>query len=324
MFEENVMTSMDGEGQLTFAGLRRLLAQLSKRIATQVEDYLSGIEQAMGAAIEKARQEGYKHGLEEAGARAEREIALIKHNAEDRVKAAEDLAHRDGFTGLYNKEYFLGEGGILPNYVYNEARDRRDRDSEERRSELAALWVVDLDKLKLVNDSIGHLSGDEMIKLIATLLKQHIRQDTSVSGRIRDIEAAEYNVGSGDTSKTGGDEFAVLQTRLSLYTDAYLVADRVKQLYRTHPWRDLDERLEILGPDVSIGVIVLKLSSIWGHQDKALDIARLWYLAADEAMYEAKRDQLDHIVIKGLEYDGEKLRPFTLEGGISQRMMLER
>ncbi|HYE22316.1 MAG TPA: diguanylate cyclase, partial [Verrucomicrobiae bacterium] len=265
------MTSKVRQRQYTFAGLRRLLINKfggGRTIDSEVDTYLNQLQQNDETMIELARSEGFQRG-------AEQTRALMENYVEEGKRAAEEIARRDPFTGLYSKQHFLRE--MLPGFIYEAARDRRD--VEERRSDLAALWVIDLDKLKPVNDTLGHLVGDAMILHLSTLLKQHIRQETAVSGRISQddsmdnpefaAEVEEEERGLGDTGKVGGDEFAVLQTNIKRYFEAHFVADRVKQQYRRHDWRQYDERLPDFHPEVSIGVVILRLVTVRGFQGRA-------------------------------------------------------
>lgn len=89
------------------------------------------------------------------------------------------LAHYDGLTDLANRVFFLSE---------LEAAMERCR----RHGERFAVHLLDLDRFKEVNDSLGHVVGDALLKEVARRLKTSVH-DTNVVGRL------------------GGDEFAVLQ-----------------------------------------------------------------------------------------------------------------
>lgn len=89
------------------------------------------------------------------------------------------LAEHDPLTGLYNRRYFMEE--------LHRVTERAKRGSGSP----AALLVVDLDHFKLVNDTLGHQAGDQLLVEIARKLKER--------GREGDLMA-----------RLGGDEFAVL------------------------------------------------------------------------------------------------------------------
>jgi diguanylate cyclase (GGDEF)-like protein/PAS domain S-box-containing protein len=119
----------------------------------------------------------------------------------ERATAQEQLrsaAFLDPLTGLCNRAVFV------------EGLGRRLEELKERRggSRFAALYL-DLDRLKVVNDSLGHLVGDELL--------------TAVSRRL------ESCLGQGDTlARLGGDEFAILLNEVGDATQANAVAFRIQ------------------------------------------------------------------------------------------------
>jgi diguanylate cyclase (GGDEF)-like protein/PAS domain S-box-containing protein len=86
--------------------------------------------------------------------------------------------------------------------------------SRVKRGELAALHYIDLDHFKAVNDSLGHLVGDELLKQVADRLR----------GCVRDTDTV---------ARLGGDEFAVIQCTLAEAPDAALLAQRLRDAVRT-------------------------------------------------------------------------------------------
>ena len=80
-----------------------------------------------------------------------------------------DLARFDGLTGLPNRQNFieLVENNLL--------RARRNRSR-------LALFFVDLDRFKPVNDSFGHAAGDELLKAVAARLRRALRENRISSG----------------------------------------------------------------------------------------------------------------------------------------------
>ena len=87
-------------------------------------------------------------------------------------------ANFDMLTGLYNREHFVLELNEFLNFV-------------EREHKKLAVVFIDLDRFKEINDSLGHQSGDEVLRIIAKRLKTSVRQSDIVS-------------------RFGGDEFAIL------------------------------------------------------------------------------------------------------------------
>ena len=122
----------------------------------------------------------------------------IINDITDRKHLEDRLAYQafhDGLTGLANRALFMDRLG--------HALERTERDGER-----VAVVFVDLDNFKVVNDSLGHETGDELL--------------VEVAGRIAS------SLGPGDTAaRLGGDEFAVLLENLPGAGEAGTVADRI-------------------------------------------------------------------------------------------------
>jgi diguanylate cyclase (GGDEF)-like protein/PAS domain S-box-containing protein len=158
-----------------------------------------------------------------------------------------DVTDRRGFdalTLLPNRALFLDRLEL--------ALSRASRSPDAR----FAVLFVDLDHFKEVNDSLGHLAGDELLLAAARRLEQSVRP--------------------GDTvARLGGDEFAVLLERIADPADAPRVSERILAAL---------SRPLVLGgtevtPSASIGIALGRGS------DKAVDVLT----GADAALYRAKR-----------------------------------
>ena len=118
----------------------------------------------------------------------------------DRQLAQEKLrrqAHRDELTGLPNRALFLER---LRKAI---ARSRREP------SFIFAVLFLDLDRFKIVNDSLGHLVGDEMLQVVAQRLTSSLR--------------------AGDTvARLGGDEFTLLMECIEGAHEPALLAERIQ------------------------------------------------------------------------------------------------
>ncbi|MEU5655676.1 bifunctional diguanylate cyclase/phosphodiesterase [Streptomyces sp. NPDC047737] len=161
-----------------------------------------------------------------------------------RARAEEQL--RDPLTGLPNRQWLLERTWT----ALEEAASTGSR---------SALVLIDLDRFRAVNDTLGHLAGDRLLLQIAERLRLALP---------RGAEAA----------RLGGDEFAVLLPTADSTTSAqriarHLVAELSSPL-------DLDGLTLVL--EASAGVAV--------HPDHALDAEGL-LRRADVAMYQAKRDR---------------------------------
>ena len=131
----------------------------------------------------------------------------------------ENLAQNDSLTGLYNLRMF------------NEVWQREHLASERDRG-VYALLLIDMDKLKDINDAFGHEAGNSAITLVAQCL-------------LRSIRTTDY------AARFGGDEFAVLLPGASPEI-AEAVIKRVRHnVYKT----TLDLRSRMIRCSVSIGVV---------------------------------------------------------------------
>ncbi|MFG3247273.1 putative bifunctional diguanylate cyclase/phosphodiesterase [Streptomyces sp. NPDC048187] len=161
-----------------------------------------------------------------------------------RARAEEQL--RDPLTGLPNRQWLL-------------ERTWSALDDAERIGARAALMLIDLDRFRSVNDTLGHLAGDRLLLQTADRLRQALP---------RGAEAA----------RLGGDEFAVLLPVADSTTSATRIARGLVSALSSP--MDLDGLTLVL--EASAGVAVFP--------DHALDAEGL-LRRADVAMYQAKRDR---------------------------------
>ena len=164
-----------------------------------------------------------------------------RHLAEQRL--LHDAIH-DALTGLPNRTLFMDrlEQAIL--------HSKRHLDHH------FALLFVDLDRFKLVNDSLGHLVGDELLIAIAERVRNTIRPADTVA-------------------RLGGDEFTVLLEKIVSTDDAVIAADRIQQVLAS-PFNLRGREIYIT---VSIGIAVSAPHYV--NPDEMLR-------DADIAMYRAK------------------------------------
>ena len=152
----------------------------------------------------------------------------------------------------------------LPNRVLLTERIARCLAMQRRDSSfLYAVLFIDLDRFKVINDSLGHVVGDALLVALAERFSANIRCTDTVA-------SAEASV-----ARLGGDEFVVLLEGLSKDTDALRVADRLLAAV-VEP---IDAAGHALYASLSIGVAI-------GHPgyEKVEDIIR----DADTALYRAK------------------------------------
>jgi diguanylate cyclase (GGDEF)-like protein len=131
----------------------------------------------------------------------------------------ENLAQTDAMTGLFNLRMF------------NEIWQREHRNCE-RTAGTYSLLLIDIDKLKDINDTFGHEAGNSAITLVAQCLQRSIR-------------------GTDTAARFGGDEFAVLLPGASAEVAESVVKRIRHNVYKT----TLDLRSRMIRCSVSIGVV---------------------------------------------------------------------
>jgi len=109
------------------------------------------------------------------------EIARLRDEVarlQGRVDQLDQMAHQDVLIGLPNRRGFMRQLGQLIARI-------------NRYDDLAAMLFIDVDGLKLINDSCGHQAGDEALMFVAELL-------------VRGVRSSDY------VARIGGDEFGIL------------------------------------------------------------------------------------------------------------------
>jgi diguanylate cyclase (GGDEF)-like protein len=180
---------------------------------------------------------------------------LERKRAEERL--VHDAAH-DPLTGLANRSLFREH----LNYAVSR---------HQRHPELSfAVLFIDLDKFKVINDSLGHLSGDELIVQVSTRLCSCLRREDPTA---RHGEPAHQ--GAEILARMGGDEFTVLLNDISGAVAAIRVAERIGHAMA----RPFDLCGQEIYVSASIGIAVSAI-----HGQSADELLR----NADLAMYRAK------------------------------------
>jgi two-component system cell cycle response regulator len=151
----------------------------------------------------------------------------------------ERLAAIDGLTGLSNRREF-------------DQALAREVSRAERTREPLSLVVFDVDHFKRINDTRGHLGGDEVLRAIAAVL----------AGAVREMDLV---------ARYGGEEFAVILPRCDQH-DAIRVVERITAMTR--------QRADLEGVTLSSGLATIPFNAADGISLVA---------AADEALYESKR-----------------------------------
>ncbi len=153
------------------------------------------------------------------------------------------LAHHDHLTGFANR--------LLFDDRLNHAIDKAARDQKQ-----LMVVLLDLDRFKDINDSLGHAAGDSLLKSLAERLKTCLREEDTLA-------------------RQGGDEFVFLLEELTSRENVHFIANKIQQIF-SEPF--LLENREII-VTASIGISL--------YPDDGQDVATL-IKHADIAMYNAK------------------------------------
>ena len=169
----------------------------------------------------------------------------------------ERLAAIDGLTGIANRREF-------------DAVLAREVNRSERSREPLSLVVFDVDHFKVINDTHGHLAGDEVLRSVADVLK----------GAVREMDVV---------ARYGGEEFAVVLPRCD-QPDAVHVVERINRGMVAHPG--------LAGVTCSAGIATMPENAADGLSLVA---------AADEALYASKRGGRNRFTVSETRSESHKL-----------------
>jgi diguanylate cyclase (GGDEF)-like protein len=191
-------------------------------------------------------------------------VLRYMRRTEATIAAGEDqlrhLAMHDSLSGLPNRTYF----GERLAELMQEVR---------RTGHVAAVLSIDLDRFKEVNDTLGHLIGDALIRAVGQRLARLLRATDLVA-------------------RLGGDEFAVITPDVGELGDLQTLADRIINVVRA-PYA-------IMGHTLSIGASI-GITSIARDTGEVADIMR----RADVALYRAKNEGRNRACIYDADMDAD-------------------
>ncbi|MDG2429058.1 MAG: EAL domain-containing protein [Acidimicrobiales bacterium] len=211
-------------------------------------------------------------------------VAGVVVNARDvteRVEVAaqlEERAYHDELTGLPNRALLLDR---LQDALHRAARHDR----------MVGVLFLDLDRFKVVNDSLGHGVGDDLLREAAQRLERTIRPGDLVA-------------------RLGGDEFVVVISDMVRATDALAAAERV----RTALARPVEFGTDTTVMSASVGIAIAR-----GVETPA-DLLR----DADTAMYRAKEAGRDRAVMFGAHLRAQAVRRHSVEQELRSALDEER
>lgn len=168
----------------------------------------------------------------------------------------EEMAIHDELTGLYNRRHLME--------LLEIEKKRADRNGQ-----LFSLVILDIDHFKKVNDTLGHLAGDQVIRVVA-----HKSQDT--------LRATDF------CGRYGGEEFVIVMGQTTR-EGAHVCAERVRRLVELAQFPELGNDFQVT---ISLGITEYQL-----REDLSKTIDR-----ADKALYLAKnagRNRVESIIQAG-------------------------
>ena len=198
-----------------------------------------------------------------------------RHEIANNTRALERQARIDPLTHLANRHMLTERLWQALDYVHKTQR-------------IAAVLILDLDRFKTVNDSLGHSQGDELLKEVAARLMQSVRE--------------------GDTvARLGGDEFVVLLTDMSDVADVQAVAQKILAALA----RPVELGPQMLSITTSLGIAVCP-------KDGDTPDALLQY--ADTAMYRAKDQGGNALAFFSPEMRRVMLQRLEMEAGLRRAL----
>ncbi len=206
--------------------------------------------------------------------------------AEDKIR---HLANFDALTGLPNRRQLLW-------------RAERALDMARRQGHQSALLLIDLDRFKIINDTLGHQSGDELLTEVAQRLRGCVRHSDQILETVFEGHpmGARSHRSLEAVGRLGGDEFVSLLPEVSDERDAERVAQRMLEVMR-EPFTVADQECFVTA---SIGVALFPRDG-----GNVADLMR----NADVAMYAAKAQGRNGTALYGPQLAGRGREKLELE-----------
>jgi diguanylate cyclase (GGDEF)-like protein/PAS domain S-box-containing protein len=212
---------------------------------------------------------------------AVRGVVVNSWDVTERKALVEQLRHQafhDLLTGLPNRALFM---------------DRLERalTRANRRGSKVVVLFTDLDNFKVINDSLGHKAGDQLLVAVAERLKSCLRPEDTAA-------------------RLGGDEFTILVEDISSVGEAVQIAERIADILR--PPFALEDQ-EVFAT-VSTGIVLNSTA-----QEQAADLLR----HADLAMYRAKHRGKAQYEVFEPSMDAKAVERLILETGLRRALIRE-
>jgi diguanylate cyclase (GGDEF)-like protein len=249
-----------------------ILRFVSQHIAVAIQRKLATEQQ-------KRQQEELERKVFESTRELRQTNLFLRLQVEERKKAEQKLfyeANHDALTGLANRQMFLQQ--LKQQFALSKRQPQLNM----------ALLFIDLDRFKLINDTLGHHVGDAFLIEVSKRLLSTVREHDLVA-------------------RLGGDEFVVLLTSLLQDTDAEDIAERIIDRVR--------QPFLLQGQQVQSGASI-GIAQFQSDHTKAEALLR----DADAAMYQAKSMGRNRFVIFNETMREQMLQALTMEQAMQQAL----
>jgi diguanylate cyclase (GGDEF)-like protein len=213
------------------------------RVKAESDDELGILVSAFNGMLTQIQERDHKleknrAHLEELVKKRTAELRAANHRLQYQAQRLEELvavrtAELNRLNEQLSHQVYHDSLTRLPNRTLFNDRLTQDLLNAQRRGQPLALLFLDLDRFKVINDTLGHATGDRLLCLTAERLRKVVRK--------------------GDTvARLGGDEFTVLLSTLDLPEDAEKVAQKVVRLLQ-QPFYCDGNRLQV---STSVGIAI--------------------------------------------------------------------
>ncbi|MBV1877614.1 MAG: diguanylate cyclase [Pseudomonadales bacterium] len=213
--------------------------QLKAEVSNNLDQMVSIIDQHQKDGL--SRHQSLSEELNALSSRA-KQMEQATRDAEVKIEEQRQRALTDSLTRLPNREFY-------------QQRARQEVARWHRYERPLCLAVCDIDFFKMVNDNHGHVAGDEVLKQVADIIKNRLRESDFVA-------------------RYGGEEFVVLLPETER-EQAFAVMDSVREGIDMAPFEFAGEDIPV---SISIGIVNFKGKDILGSA----------FARADKALYRAK------------------------------------
>lgn len=180
-------------------------------------------------------------------------IKQLQDRINSKKRQLEDMSFTDALSGLYNHRYL-------------QQRMNEEFKRAQRYNDPLSCVMVDVDHFKQANDTHGHQFGDMVIREVAAILRQCVREHDIIT-------------------RYGGDEFLIILPRTH-FTGSLAVAERIWKTMAAHNFSDGTASMRL---SASIGISFFPNKNVSGPEQLISH--------ADEALYKAKRDGRNKICL---------------------------